>query len=66
MINCQMVNMIMKKTYIIPAVNVHHISVADGLLQSVSTNVVGTGTTTSIGNVTESDVKEDSGWDLFD
>ena len=56
----------MKKTYIIPAVNVHHISVADGLLQSVSTNVVGTGTTTSIGNVTESDVKEDSGWDLFD
>lgn len=56
----------MKKTYIIPAVNVHHISVADGLLQSVSTKgVLGDGGTTA-GKVEYSDVKEDSGWDLFD
>lgn len=55
----------MKKTYIIPAVNVHHISVADGLLTSVSTQgVLGNGGD-SVGKMS-ADVKEDNDWDLFD
>jgi len=58
----------MKKIqYITPVVDIYQTNLASGLLLSASsggTSLLGNGGTT-IGNVTESDTKEDNAWDIW-
>lgn len=66
MVNCQMVDAIMKKTYISPSVDVVAVNMVGMIAQSI-----GNGTTLFEGaqNADDDeygDVKSDKGWDLFD
>ena len=57
----------MKKTYIIPAVSIYKMNVADGILLSASgggDSLLGGGGGTS-GGITEGDVKNYNDWDIW-
>ncbi|MBR1683059.1 MAG: hypothetical protein IJ700_08820 [Bacteroidaceae bacterium] len=51
-----------KKTYIQPSLQVHQLNLADGILQTLSGDVLGNGGDTNSNNVTSSDTKESGNW----
>ena len=58
----------MKKTYIIPAVSIYKMNVADGILLSASgggDSLLGGGGGTDAGGITEAGIKGYNDWDIW-
>ncbi len=57
-----------KKTYIIPAVNIHQLHMADGILLtgSAEERILNEGTGTGDNSITSGDTKGSYDWDIWD
>ena len=68
MFNLKINNTTMKKTYIIPAVSIYKMNVADGILLSASgggDSLLGGGGGTSGNSITNADIKGYNDWDIW-